>query len=71
MTAPGRFPLPAVCFVPCRRLFRALGRDERLELIWADMLASSYGMRRTAQSVGVKLIDQPGETTTRAELRLT
>jgi hypothetical protein len=35
------------------------------------MLASNYGMRRTAQSVGFKLIDEPGETTTRAELRLT
>ena len=53
-----------------RRLVE-IGRDEGLELIWADMLASNYGMRRTAQSVGFKLIDEPGETTTRAELRLT
>lgn len=47
-----------------------IGRDEGLELIWADMLASNYGMRRTAQSVGFRLIDEPGETTTRAEFRL-
>jgi len=52
-----------------RRLVQ-IGRDEGLELIWADMLASNYGMRRTAQSVGFKLIDEPGETTTRAELHL-
>jgi acetyltransferase len=53
-----------------RRLVE-IGRDEGLELIWADMLASNYGMRRTAQSVGFTLVDEPGETTTRAELRLT
>jgi acetyltransferase len=51
-----------------RRLVQ-IGRDEGLELIWADMLASNIGMRRTAQAVGFRLIDDPGETT-RAELRL-
>jgi len=52
-----------------RRLVQ-IGRDERLELIWADMLASNNGMRRTAQAVGFTLKDRPGDTTTRAELRL-
>jgi acetyltransferase len=52
-----------------RRLVE-IGRAEGLELIWADLLASNYGMRRTAQSVGFRLIDKPTETTTRAELRL-
>jgi acetyltransferase len=52
-----------------RRLVQ-IGRDEGLELIWADMLPSNAGMRRTAQSVGFTLIDVPGEDTTRAELRL-
>jgi acetyltransferase len=52
-----------------RRLV-AVARDEGLELIWADMLASNMSMRHTAQSVGFSLLDEPGETTTRAELRL-
>jgi acetyltransferase len=52
-----------------RRLV-AIARDEGLELIWADMLASNMSMRHTAQSVGFTLIDEPGEPTTRAELRL-
>jgi acetyltransferase len=53
-----------------RRLVE-IGRDEGLALIWADMLASNHGMRRTAQSVGFTLIDNPGDPTTRAEMRLT
>jgi acetyltransferase len=53
-----------------RRLVQ-IGRDEGLELIWADMLASNNGMRRTAQAVGFTLHDRPGDATTRAELRLT
>jgi acetyltransferase len=52
-----------------RRLVQ-IGRDEGLELIWADMLASNMGMRRTAQAVGFQFIDRLGEPTTRAELRL-
>jgi len=52
-----------------RRLVQ-IGRDEGLELIWADMLASNNGMRRTAQAVGFTLNDRPGDPTTRAELRL-
>jgi acetyltransferase len=52
-----------------RRLVE-IGRDEGLELIWADMLSSNVGMRRTAQSVGFRVIDELGDPTTRAELRL-
>jgi acetyltransferase len=52
-----------------RRLVQ-IGRDEGLDLIWADMLTSNIGMRRTARSVGFTLIDELGESTTRAELRL-
>lgn len=52
-----------------RRLVR-LGHDAGLRLIWADMLASNYRMRRTAQAVGFTLFDRPTETTTRAELHL-
>jgi acetyltransferase len=51
-----------------RRLVQ-IGRDEGLELIWAEMLAGNAGMRRTAQTVGFTLIDEPGEPT-RAELVL-
>jgi acetyltransferase len=53
-----------------RRLVQ-IARDEGLELIWADMLSSNGAMLRTAQSVGFRLIDELGESTTRAELRLT
>jgi acetyltransferase len=42
-----------------RRLVK-IGRDERLELIWADMLASNIGMRKTAQAAGFSLIDEAG-----------
>jgi acetyltransferase len=52
-----------------RRLVQ-IGRDEGLDLIWADMLASNNGMRRTAQAVGFTLHDEPRQSTTRAELRL-
>jgi acetyltransferase len=51
-----------------RRLVQ-IGRDEGLELIWAEMLAGNAGMRHTARAVGFTLIDEPGEPT-RAELVL-
>ncbi|CAN5616693.1 bifunctional acetate--CoA ligase family protein/GNAT family N-acetyltransferase [soil metagenome] len=51
-----------------RRLVQ-IGRDEGLELIWAEMLAGNTGMRHTAAAVGFTLIDEPGEPT-RAELLL-
>jgi acetyltransferase len=52
-----------------RRLVQ-IARDEGLELIWADLLGSNVAMRRTAESVGFTLIDELGESTVRAELRL-
>jgi len=52
-----------------RRLVQ-IGRDEGLDMIWADMLASNNGMRQTARSVGFTLHDEPGQTTTRAELHI-
>jgi acetyltransferase len=51
-----------------RRLVK-IGRDERLQLIWADMLGSNIGMRKTAQAAGFSLIDEAGGVV-RAELRL-
>jgi acetyltransferase len=53
-----------------RRLVQ-IARDEQCELIWADMLASNTAMRRTAESIGFRVIDELGEPTARAELRLT
>ena len=53
------------------RLLVEIGRDEGIELIWADLLASNMAMRRTAQSVGFKIIDEMGSPTARAELDLT
>ncbi|CAN5765224.1 hypothetical protein BH24CHL6_BH24CHL6_16750 [soil metagenome] len=47
-----------------------IGRDERLESIWAEMLPSNTGMRRAARAAGFELIDEPGEATVRAEMRL-
>jgi acetyltransferase len=52
-----------------RRLVR-IGRDEGLERICADMLASNVGMRRTAESVGFTIVEQPGAPTVSAELQL-
>jgi acetyltransferase len=51
------------------RLVR-IGRDEGLELIWAEMLPSNMGMRRTAESAGFSIVDEPGDPTVRAELYL-
>jgi len=52
-----------------RRLV-AVGRDESLERICADMLAGNIGMRRTAESVGFTIVEEPGAPTVRAELDL-
>jgi acetyltransferase len=52
-----------------RRLVR-IGRDEGLVRISADMLASNVGMRRTAESVGFTIVEEPGAPTVRAELAL-
>jgi acetyltransferase len=52
-----------------RRLVQ-IGRDEGLQLIWAEILAGNEGMRRTARRVGFRLIDDPDEPTVRAELQL-
>jgi acetyltransferase len=46
-----------------------VARDEGLESISADMLASNVGMRKTAKAAGFTIIDEPGETV-RAELAL-
>jgi acetyltransferase len=55
-----------------RRLVQ-VGRDEGLELIWADMLARNVGMRRTAERVGftISASDDLRDPTLHAELRLT
>jgi acetyltransferase len=53
-----------------RRLVR-VGHDEGLERICADMQAANVGMRRTAESVGFTIVEEPGAPTVRAELRLT
>jgi acetyltransferase len=52
-----------------RRLV-AIGRAEGLERIWAELLAGNTGMRRTAQDVGFSIIEEFGDPTVRAELRL-
>ncbi|HEU4671727.1 MAG TPA: GNAT family N-acetyltransferase, partial [Candidatus Limnocylindrales bacterium] len=44
-----------------RRLV-GIARDEGLERIGADMLASNAGMRRTAESVGFTIVDDGGLT---------
>ncbi len=52
-----------------RRLVR-IGRDERLELIWAELLPGNTAMRRAAQAAGFRIVDEAGDATVRAELRL-
>jgi acetyltransferase len=53
-----------------RRLV-AIGRDEGLRLIWAEMLASNNGMRHTAREVGFTLTyGDVQDPTIHAELRL-
>jgi acetyltransferase len=46
-----------------------IGRDEKLELIWAEMLMTNEGMRRTAAKAGFT-ISSIDASTMRAELRL-
>jgi len=52
-----------------RRLV-AIGRDEGIERIWAEMLPTNVGMRRTATAVGFTVSETFGDATVRAELRL-
>ena len=52
-----------------RRLVR-IGDDEGLERIWADLLSGNIGMRRTAESAGFTIVEDPGVLTVRAELLL-
>ena len=53
-----------------RRLV-AIGRDEGIERIWAEMLPTNGGMRHTARAVGFTITEEFGAPTVRAELRLT
>ena len=46
-----------------------VGRDEKLELIWAEMLVTNEAMRRTAVAAGFTIQSSDGGTM-RAELRL-
>jgi acetyltransferase len=52
-----------------RRLV-AIGRDEGLERICAEMLADNVGMRRIAERVGFTVTERPEDGTLRAELVL-
>ena len=52
-----------------RRLV-AIGRDEGVERIWAEMLPTNAGMRHTAREVGFTITEEFGAPTVRAELRL-
>jgi acetyltransferase len=52
-----------------RRLV-GIARDEGLERVWAEMLAGNTGMRRTAEAVGFTIVEEFGDPTVRAELRL-
>jgi acetyltransferase len=53
-----------------RRLVQ-IGRDEGLQRIWAEMLPTNAGMRRTAKAAGFTITEEFGAPTVRAELRLT
>ena len=46
-----------------------IGRDEKLELIWAEMLVTNEAMRRTAVAAGFTILSSDGGTM-RAEMRL-
>ncbi len=52
-----------------RRLV-AIGRDEGVERIWADMLPTNAGMRRTAKAAGFTITEELGAPTVRAELHI-
>ncbi len=49
----------------------AIGRDEGVERIWAEMLPTNAGMRRTAKAAGFTITETMGDPTVRAELHLT
>ncbi len=53
------------------RRLEAIGRDEGVERIWAEMLPTNTGMRRTAKAAGFTITETVGDPTVRAELRLT
>jgi acetyltransferase len=53
-----------------RRLV-AIGRDEGVERIWAEMLPTNGGMRHTAKAVGFTITEEFGAPTVHADLRLT
>ncbi len=48
----------------------AVARDEGVERIWAEMLPTNAGMRRTAKAAGFTITEEFGAPTVRAELRL-
>ena len=52
-----------------RRLVQ-VGRDEGVERIWAEMLPTNAGMRRTAKDAGFTVTEEFGAPTALAELRL-
>ena len=53
-----------------RRLV-AVGRDEGLERLWAEMLAGNMAMRHTAEAAGFTIVEDAPASTVRAELTLT
>ncbi len=48
-----------------------IGRDEGVQRIWAEMLPTNMGMRRTAKAAGFTVTEEIGEPTVLAELHLT
>jgi acetyltransferase len=48
-----------------------IGRDEGVQRIWAEMLPTNTGMRRTARAAGFTVTEEVGEPTVLAELHLT
>lgn len=52
-----------------RRLI-LVAREEGVERVWADLLPTNAGMRRTAMAAGFRVVDELGAPTMRAELRI-
>ena len=52
-----------------RRLVE-VGRAEGVDRIWAEMLPTNVGMRRTASAAGFTVTETFGDPSVRAELRL-
>ena len=48
----------------------AVGRDEGLERLWAEMLAGNMAMRHTAEAAGFTIVEDAPASTVRAELTL-